>query len=40
MFNQELERKSDDIDREYMCHFSDNDVIIYPTEEKAYVQLV
>jgi hypothetical protein len=40
MFNQEIERKSEDIHREYMCHYSGNDVIIYPTEEKAYVQLV
>lgn len=40
MFNQELERKSEDIDRDYRCHFSGNDVSVYPIEEKAYVQLV
>lgn len=40
LFTEELERKSEDIHREYMCHYSGNDVIIYPTEEKAYVQLV
>jgi len=40
LFTQELERKSEDIHREYMCHYSGNDILIYPTEEKAYVQLV
>jgi hypothetical protein len=40
LFTQELERKSEDVHREYMCHYSGDDILIYPTEEKAYVQLV
>ena len=40
LFTQEFNRKSEDIHREYICHYSGNDILIYPTEEKAYVQLV
>lgn len=40
IFTQELNRKEEDIDREYHCTGSGNYLTIYSTEEKAYVSLV
>lgn len=40
IFKQELKLKEEDIDREYLCDLSTNHIIIYSTEEKAYVALV
>jgi hypothetical protein len=40
IFTQELNRKEEDIHREYQCSGSGNYLTIYSTEEKAYVALV
>jgi hypothetical protein len=40
IFTQELNRKEEDIDREYHCGGSGSYLTIYSTEEKAYVSLV
>ena len=40
LFKRELKLKEEDIDREYLCDLSNNYIIIYSTEEKAYVALI